>query len=389
MWYLLVLSFTHAIVDLSSGAIVALLPFFREQYSLNYTMVGNIMLWSSLTFSISQPVFGLISDRSEKRWLLPASLALGGIGVAATGWMDSYGLVLVAVVACTLGTAAFHPEGAHAAHHLGGRHRARAMAIYSVGGNIGYGLGPLYGAFLVSLGDGMRGTAWAAVIPVLFALVLVRMLPRWQQFEQKASAARTENPAQTNWRGMALITLVVILRSIIHLGVAAFVPFFWTDTLGNDPATAKYVQLIYLMSGVAGTLLGAPLADRWGTKRMLMLTAAALLPLQFALPLLSGWVLLVCLFVAGFVLVSTFAVTLVMTQDYMPRRLGLASGINLGLAFGMGGVGALLLGMLADRWGVIAVLWTCAALVIPTFLVSTLLPPVGREERTTPLAASK
>lgn len=375
LWYLLLLSLIHGVVDLSSGAIVALLPAFREHYSLSYTMVGNVMLISSLTYSLSQPIFGLISDRSQKRWLLPVSLVLGGGGLAAIGLMGSYWLMLVAVVVSALGTAAFHPEGAHAAFHLSGGRRARAMGIYSVGGNFGYGLGPVYGALLVSMGDGLKGTAWAAIIPLLLAAVLFRLLPRWQQFETSSErGAKTDTAAETNWNGMILITLVVIFRSMIHTSIGSFIPFYWTDTLGHNPETARYVQLAYLMAGVVGTLFGAPLADRWGPKRMLMISYLTLLPLQLLLPVLSGWALLVALFLSGFVVVSTFAVTLVLTQDYMPRSLGLASGLNLGLAFGMGGVGALLLGMLADHWGVTSVLWSCALLVIPTILLTWKLP---------------
>lgn len=379
--FLLLLSLTHGVVDLSGGAVVALLPTLREQFALSYTMIGTIMLFSSLTSSVTQPIFGWISDRSERRWLLPASLLFGGVGLALTGFMPTYGLLLLFIVLNSLGTAAFHPEGAHAAYHLAGGRRARAMAIYSVGGNLGFALGPIYARLLLGLGEGARGTAWALVLPGLLALWLFRLLPIWQRLEVESSPTRAVRPEElppNNWRGAVVLTLLVIIRSVINMGVVAFIPFFWIDVLGQPESRAWLVQMLYLIAGVGGTLIGSPLADRFGTRKMLIASFAILLPLQAALPHLRGGLLLAGLFAAGFVVVSTFAVTLVMTQQYMPRNLGLASGVNLGLAFGMGGVGALLLGMISDRWGVVTGLEVVAALVVPALLLAIALPPAER-----------
>lgn len=374
---LLVLSLTHGVVDLTSGAIIALLPALREAYALSYGMVGLIPLFANLTSTFTQPVFGIISDRSEMRWLLPLSLALGGLGLAAVGFVTSYWLTLAAVVISALGSAAFHPEGAHAAHNLAGGRRALAMAIYNVGGNLGYALGPAFAAALIAA-FGLRGTAWAAVLPLVLAAWLLRLLPRWRAHEQEAAARRNGHAgdAATNWKGTVLITLVVILRSVMHLGMATYLPFFWIDVLQNPVATAGLVQMTYLLAGVLGTLLGAPLADRFGTKPVLVASFALLLPLQAILSFLRGWPLLIVLFGAGFLVVSTFTTTLVMTQEYMPRSLGLASGLNLGLAFGMGGLGTSILGVVADHFGVTVVMRIIACLVIPALLLTLVLPPV-------------
>jgi len=378
--FLLMLSLIHGVVDLSAGALLALLPAMRDSYGLDYALVGMIPLFSNLTSTFTQPVFGLLSDRAQKRWLLPISLVLGGVGLAAVGFMSSYWMVLAAVVVSALGSSAFHPEGAHAAHHLAGGRRALAMAIYNVGGNLGYAVGPVFAGFLMRQA-GLKGTAWAAVLPLLLAISLIRLLPKWQAHEQSQAAeraARKESLPKANWLGTGLLTLLVSLRSVIHLGMTTYVPFFWIDVLGNSAETAPLIQMIYLISGVAGTLLGAPLADRLGTRRVLVGSFAILLPLQLILPYLQGWLMLAVLFLSGFMVVATFTVTLVMTQDYMPRSLGLASGLNLGLAFGMGGVGAWILGEVADRWDVLTVLNVVAVLVVPVLLLSLVLPPTTK-----------
>jgi len=387
--FLLLLSLCHGVVDLCGGAVVALLPTLRAEFSLTYTMVGVISLCSNLTSSLTQPVFGILSDRSQRRWLLPVSLLLAGLGLAAVGWTSSYPLLLLAVIISALGTASFHPEGANAARRITAGARNTAMSVFSVGGNIGNALGPLYIGILLSLGGSVRATAWAFLLPGILSVLIFRLLPVWEarEAELKAHAqVRSEELPPTSWMGTVLITLVVILRSMINVGIVTYIPFFWIDVLGNPKETAVFVQVMYLMAGVAGTLLGARVADRIGSRRSLMLSFGLLAPLQWVLPHLTGIPLLICLFAAGFLVVSTFTVTLVLTQEYMPRNPGLASGLNLGLGFGMGGVGTWMMGMVADKWGIIAVFNALAALVVPAFATSALLPPTPQQKAPQPAA---
>jgi len=387
--FLLLLSLCHGVVDLCGGAVVALLPTLRAEFALSYTMVGVISLCSNLTSSLTQPLFGILSDRSQRRWLLPVSLLLAGLGLAAVGWTSSFPLLLLAVMISALGTASFHPEGANAARRITAGGRNTAMSVFSVGGNIGNALGPLYIGLLLSLGGSVRATAWAFLLPGILSILILRLLPIWQTREAQIAAQAPAQAAElppANWLGTCLITLVVILRSMINVGIVTYIPFFWIDVLGNAKETAVYVQVMYLMAGVAGTLLGARAADRIGSRNSLMLSFGLLAPLQWLLPHLSGLPLLICLFAAGFLVVSTFTVTLVLTQEYMPRNPGLASGLNLGLGFGMGGVGTWLMGMVADQWGIIAVFNALAALVLPAFATSALLPPTPQQKAPQPAA---
>lgn len=379
--FLLLLSIAHGVIDMGQGTLYALLPLLREEFNLSYTAVGTILLCSQLTSSVAQPIFGVVSDRAGGRWLVPASLFVGGLGLASLGYMPSYVLVLLGVVMASLGVAAFHPEGAHAAHLLAGARQNRAMGIYSVGGNLGNAVGPVYAGMLVALAGGLRGTGLALLIPGGLALLIWRLLPAWHAQEaqvQRAYSHRTGPTGENNWGGASMVTLLVVLRSMIHMGVVSYIPFYWIDILGHSKQSAVWVQLMYLMAGAAGTLWGAPLADKIGTKRVVVASFVLLLPVQIFMPKLAGLPLLIALSVAGFLVVSTFTTTLVMTQEYMPKSLGLASGLNLGLGFGMGGVGAWLLGMIADRWGIQAGFWSIAALVVPSIVVAVLLPAVRR-----------
>jgi len=381
-WFLILLSLAHAMIDINAGALYAFFPTLREQFGLSYTMIGAISMVSSLTSAFAQPFFGWVSDRSTQRWLVPFSLALSGFSIFLIAFMPTFVWVLVAVFIGSVGSAAFHPEGAHSAHNLGGERKAWAMGIYSVGGNIGFAIGPMYGSALLLLGAGLHGAAWGVVLPLILAILVYRLLPRWQSLERETALATPvkTTDSKTNWRGMTLLTLVVIFRSVIHVGIITYLPFYWIDVLGQPSATAPYVQLTYLISGVVGTMVGAKAADRYGTRRTLRASWLLLLPLQFMVPFLSGWLLLVVIFCCGFLLVSTFITTLLMTLEYMPGNLGLASGINLGLAFGMGGVGALLLGIPADRWGVVTTLWIVATMVPIALIISWTLPATDSEK---------
>ena len=377
IWFLILLSASHGVVDLNNGGVVALLPVLRNHFSLNYTLVANIILIAQLTSSLTQPFFGYFSDRIKQRWFLMASPLLAGLGIAILGFMPSYWWMIAAVILSSLGVAAFHPEGAHSAHNLGGERRVGAMSIYTVGGNLGYALAPVYIGALIALAGGIHGTAWAVLIPLALSLLVLRLLPSLQKTERRHAAHLNRQRADlppTNWYGLTVVTIFTMLRSVIQLGIVTFIPFYWIDVLGHDSGSGPYVLFLYLMAGVAGTLLGAPLADRLGTKPLVVASWILLIGFQALILYTKGALLLAALAGAGFLVVATSTITLVMSQDYAPRQPGLASGLNLGFAFGSGGLGAVALGVVADHYGVPAVLWTLAALTPVALLFAAILP---------------
>ncbi|BDG62172.1 MFS transporter [Caldinitratiruptor microaerophilus] len=382
LWRLLLISLGHLITDVNQGGLPSLLPVLKQTYNLTYSQVGTILLVLNLTSSVIQPFFGYWTDKTRQRWPLPLGPALAAVGLALAGQASTYGGVLAATAVCGLGVALFHPEGARAARVVAGSRRATGMAIFSVGGNIGYSLGPVVALGLVGW-FGLGGLRGVLVPTLLVAAGLLAALPALARHERamedrRNGTAAAVPPAATNWRAEALLVLIVGIRSWIQFGVISLLPFYYLERTGGRGFSTGTLLFIFLASGALGTLVGGPLADRVGTRPVLLGSMAALLPLEWLLLHTQGWLMLVILAATGFAVVSTFTITLVMSQEFMPRYVGVASGLNTGFSIGMGGLGAAALGVLADRWGVQATLQ--ALLVLPALglVLSLLVPAPGR-----------
>lgn len=350
------LSLGHAFTDLNQGGVPALLPALKDAYGLTFAQVGTILFVLNLASSVIQPVIGYWSDRTQQRWLLPAGPVLTAVGMAMLGMASNYRSILFAVAVCGVGVAAYHPEGARAAYHVAGGRRATGMAVYSVGGNIGYSLGPPYALGLVAW-FGLRGLGYMLLPTALIAAGLVALMPRLAACESagagsSSAAGRDGATPRPSWYAQVPLIGIVTVRSWIQLGLLTFIPFYYaarSATPGIDNGTLLFT---FLAAGAVGTLVGGPLADRIGARPVLLGSMAALLPLQWALLHARGYPALALLAVAGFAIVCTFTLTLVLSQELMPGRLGAASGLIIGFAIGMGGIGAAVLGALADAWGV-------------------------------------
>ncbi len=366
---LILLSFGHMVADIHQGAVPTLMLFMRDVFNLNYAQVGMIILVSNLSSSVIQPLFGLYSDRSNLPWLMPLGIGLATGGMSLSGIMPHYYLVIIAIFISGLGVAAYHPEGTKMAYFAAGNRRNSAMSVFSVGGNLGYGLGPVLGALFFGTW-GLTGSL-AFLVPGLAATVAFYFLQpkisaanNHQMQEGIARAGVNSKPAWS-W-GLVALILIVILRSWVQYGLMSYLPFYYTDFLGGDKQVAAALVSVFLISGAAGTLIGGPLADRIGTKKHICISMALILPLICLLLHTSGAVAVVITSLTGMVLISTFSPTLVMGQQYLPQFIGLASGLLTGLAIGIGGLGVPILGLFADKFGVDLVL-----------KILTLLPPAG------------
>jgi FSR family fosmidomycin resistance protein-like MFS transporter len=374
------LSSGHLATDLAQGALPALLPFLSERFDLSYTMVGAIVLAATISSSLIQPAFGLWSDARRALWLLPAGVAVAGVGMAFASIAPSYALVLLGVVVSGVGVAAYHPEGSKFASYVSGERRASGMSLFSVGGNIGFALGPLLASFLViTLGLGLDGGVLLAIPGLVVAAVLLFALPHLAAFTPDRESLARRAAAGNNWVGLSMLLAIVGLRSLAHMGLFAFVPLYEISR-GNSAGYGTRLLALFLFAGALGTLLGGPLADRHGRRRVLLGSFAVSTPLILVYALVGGAVGVVALTLSGAAVIGTFGVSLVMSQEYMPGRVGMASGLSIGFAIGLGGIAALTLGAVADAVDLQTAVVTTA--VGPALCIAlTLLLPASRTVR--------
>lgn len=371
---LLLLSCGHMVSDIYQGSLPALLPLLRTRLGLSYASAGVILLASNLTSSVIQPLFGFLSDRREKPFLLPLGCLLAGAGLSLLAMPTQYGAVLGLVILSGLGVASYHPEGYRTASYFTGPKSAAGMSIFSVGGNLGFALGPILSLAVVTrLGFGALPVM---VVPALLCAGLI--LSAWPRLSSarkaRPSAVRAgDRPSGRTWVALLLLIATVMMRSWTQIGLMTYIPFYYIDTLKGDPLYAGKLVSSLLLGGVVGTLAGSPLADRWGHARYLVFSLVVT-SLLFPLLLVSrGLVLFSLLFVFGAVLISSFTVTVVMAHRLLPNHLGVTSGLMVGFAIGTGGIGVTLLGIIADRFGVPSALRSIAVLPVLGLALSLLL----------------
>jgi MFS transporter, FSR family, fosmidomycin resistance protein len=377
------LSSGHLATDFANGALPALLPFLKERFTLSYAAVGAVILASQASSSLIQPLFGLWSDRRGAMWLLPAGVALAGAGIALAADAPSYGLVLLLVLISGIGVAAFHPEGSKFAGFVSGRKRASGMAWFSVGGNLGYALGPVVTTAAVAA-FGLRGGLLVAIPCLVIAAALLAGTPYLRHFVPKPAAAHAHGGVD-DARAMRLLLGVIALRSVAWFGLITFVPL-WEVALGHSKSHGNHLLALMLFAGGVGTLALGPLADRVGRRPVLIGSVAATGPLVLVFVVVGGVPGAIALALLGVCVVGTFGVTMVMGQEYMPRHIGTASGLVIGLSVGLGGVAAVTLGLLADATSLRTALFVAAAAPILATLLALQLPRPRARGRLEPAA---
>jgi FSR family fosmidomycin resistance protein-like MFS transporter len=379
-----VLSGGHCATDFASGSVPALLPFFTVKFGLSYTLTAVLMLAVLVSSSLMQPLFGLWSDRRGALWLLPGGLALAGLGIGLAASAPSFVLVVAFVFVSGIGIAAFHPEGAKLAVYVSGRKRASGMSLFNIGGNTGYALGPIVVTPLV-LWLGLGAGGLLAALPVLAVAVAVLVaLPYLARRQPDGDAAGQAAEGEDDVKAMLLLACVIGLRSVAWFGLLTFVPL-WVVSLGKSEADGNHLLSLMLLSGAVGTLVLGPVADRFGLRRTLLVAQALLAPMILLFVLVGGIVGALALMVVGICVVGTFGITMVLSQMYLPRHVGMASGLSIGLAMGLGGLAAVALGGLADAIDLETALVCSAFAPLLGVVLCLFLPAPGR---TAPVAAA-
>lgn len=368
------------VTDISQGAIPLFLPYLKDAFDLSYFAVGLILLFSSISSSIIQPLFGFISDRYQCLWMLPAGCILAMTGVALIGFVPNYYLLLAAVTFSGLGVAVYHPEASKAVFYLSGSKKATAMSIFSLGGNFGFALGPIIAAFFLGV-YGLQGSGGFLPLGLLMGGVLFVLLPKisLQVTKNKEMHANgKKNAARARFiitLPIILLMLIVTIRSWVHMGLMMNIPLYYIDYLQMDTAYGSSLLTIFLMLGAVGTLLGGPLADKLGLKAILYFSFISAVPLMYFLFNSSGVFTFIWTGLIGASIICTFSVTTVYAQKLMPENIGLASGLVLGFAIGTGGIGTTLLGLIADNFGLMMAINILIVLPLIGIALIRLLPP--------------
>jgi MFS transporter, FSR family, fosmidomycin resistance protein len=359
---LLTLSLGHASADLCGGALFALLPFLVVERHYSYAAAGVFALTASLAGALIQPLLGAHGDRGEAHWLLPAGLVFSALGIGVVGFTTSFPLTLLAVAVCTAGVAAYHPEGARWARHASGERVTADMSIFSVGGGVGYAVGPLVvAAALAPLG--LRGTPIIALLPLAAAVAVAVALRRFRELppDERPTPGRAQALA-SEWRPFARLAALFCVASAVAVGLLTYVPLFLLESRGSSPAASNVMMTVLLIAAATGTLLGGVAADRVGRRFVLIAPQLLLVPAIALLPSLSYVAMLPLMIVIGIAVNANVSIALVLAQEYLPKHMGLATGLIIGVSGGAGGLIVAVLGLVGDAMGPSAVLYAIAVL---------------------------
>ncbi|MBB1253309.1 MFS transporter [Streptomyces alkaliterrae] len=342
---IVLLSAGHACVDVYQGSVAALVPFFVAERAYTYAAASGIVLAASLLSSVAQPLFGALTDRRAMPWLLPVSTILGGLGIALSGLSGSYALTLLFVAVSGIGVAAYHPESARVAR-LASRGSHRAMGWFSLGGNVGFALAPLMVAAVVATG-GLRFTP-LLVLPALVGSVLCLPVLRALERSGGSGSSGGQRAGDDDVASFVKLSLAVVCRSITFVGLSTFVAFYAAYRTGGGTAAGSAALFVLYLGGAVGTLLGSRLAGR--RDRVTVVTGAYLMTVGAVagLVFVPGPVIYLFVALTSIGLYVPFSLQVTLAQDYLPSRVGTASGVTLGLTVSVGGLVSPLIGKVAD-----------------------------------------
>lgn len=376
---ILAVALGHLLNDLMQSLIPAAYPLLKQNLALSFSQIGLITFVFQGTASVLQPLVGLYTDRRPLPYAMAAGMASTGIGLVLLARADSFSLVLMAVAFIGLGSSIFHPEASRIARLAAGMRPGFAQSLFQVGGNAGSALGPLAAAFVV-MQRGQLSIEWFAAV-ALVGMALLFGVGRWyvavgaaRALARKSRArAAVPLPAATVRLGMILLILLMLSKFVYSVSLSSYYTFYLIEQYGLTVGQSQLCLFIFLASVAVGTIIGGPIGDRIGRRRVILSSILGILPLTLMVPWLPLVPSVVAVSLAGLILASAFPAMVVYAQDLMPQSTGMVAGLLFGLAFGIAALGAAGLGVLADHWGIIAVYRICAFLPL-LGLVAFFLP---------------
>ncbi|MFI9773470.1 MFS transporter [Streptomyces sp. NPDC051956] len=371
------LALGHACVDVYQGAVAALVPFFVSERAYTYAAASGIVLAASLLSSVVQPLFGALTDRWAMPWLLPVSCVVGGAGVALAGVGDSYTLTLVVVAVSGIGVAAYHPEAARVAR-VASRGSHTAMGWFSLGGNLGFATAPLLVSAVVATG-GLHASPLLVVPGLAGAALCVAALRSGRRAVPAVGGAALEVDGRDDWPSFLKLTGAIVCRSIVFVGLSAFISLYARQRAGGGEAAGTAALFVLYIGGAVGTVAGGRLATRFGRVPVLRWSYALTVLAVAGVVCVPGPALYLCVALTSAGLYVPFSLHITLGQDYLPRRVGTASGVTLGLAVSVGGIASPAIGALADATSLRTALAPLTVLpALGWLLVRTLREPGGR-----------
>jgi MFS transporter, FSR family, fosmidomycin resistance protein len=377
------IGFSHFLNDMLQSLIPAIYPQLKDAFSLSFTQIGLITLTYQITASLLQPAVGLYTDHYPQPFSLFIGMGCTLIGMLVLSAAPSYGLLLIAVALVGTGSSVFHPESSRVARMASAGHYGLAQSIFQVGGNAGTATGPLLAALIV-IPQGRHSLAWFSIAALLAMLILFKVGGWYKSRQAEEKRKKTSHTVvQPEIRIKAvlwplLILLVLIFSKFFYLAsLNSYFIFYLINKFHISVVSGQLHLFVFLFGAAVGTIMGGPIGDRIGRKRVIWGSILGVAPFTLVLPYVNLYWTGPLTFVIGLMLASAFPAILVYAQELFPGKVGMISGLFFGLAFGMAGIGAAVLGKVADVYGIDYVYRLCSFLPL-LGLMAAFLPDIGR-----------
>jgi FSR family fosmidomycin resistance protein-like MFS transporter len=379
------ITFCHLLNDVMQALLPAIYPMLKSGFALSFGQIGLLTLIFQVTASLLQPIVGLYTDRRPQPYSLPLGMACSLLGMVTLAFANSFSALFAGAALLGIGSSIFHPESSRLARLASGGAHGFAQSFFQVGGHVGSALGPLLAAFVV-LPQGRSSIAWFALAALLGICILIGV-GRWYKGAVRSGATKPGRslrqitlPTSQVRRAMAVLIALIFSKFFYLASITSYYTFYLMHRFGLSIETAQIYLFVFLAASAVGLLVGGPLGDRFGRKRVIWGSILGVLPFTLALPYVGLTATLMLSIIIGLVLSSAFSAIVVYGQELMPGRVGMVSGLFFGLAFGMGGIGAAVLGELADWTSIELVYRVCSFL--PLIGILTLFLPNLKEEQT-------
>jgi FSR family fosmidomycin resistance protein-like MFS transporter len=378
---LLAISFSHFLNDTMQSLLPAIYPTLKSKFSLNFGQIGLLTFVFQVTASLLQPIVGMITDKRPQPYSLAVGMGFTMIGLVMLSQAGSFEMLLLAAAMIGIGSSIFHPESSRVARLSSGGRHGLAQSVFQVGGNFGTAIGPVLAAFIV-VPHGQGSIVWFSAIALLGMLVL-SLVGRWYQQRMAVNRRRPRvalHPHEPLPRMRVMITMAILIALVFSkffylASISSYYTFYLIHRFGLSVQNAQLMLFIFLGAAALGTVVGGPIGDRIGRKLVIWVSILGVLPFTLALPFVGLGGTIVLSFIIGFVLSSAMPAMIVYAQELVPGRIGLISGLFFGLAFGMGGLGAAAIGLIADHYGIVVTYQLCS--ILPAIgLLAMFLPHI-------------